>query len=96
MKGERHPARLAVAEAREAVLERLSAAFTHDQRRLEELEGRVDAAYQATSEPGLQALLKDLAPPPSPARAALAPTPAALAALQSVPRSLAPKREASQ
>jgi Domain of unknown function (DUF1707)/Cell wall-active antibiotics response 4TMS YvqF len=71
MKGERHPARLAVAEARERVLERLSDAFAQDQLGLEEFEARVDGAYQAATEPGLQALVRDLAPLPAPPRAEL-------------------------
>ena len=68
MKGERHPARLAVAEARERVLERLSDAFAQDQLGLEEFEARVDGAYQASTEPGLNALVRDLAPLPAPPR----------------------------
>ncbi len=69
MKGDRHPARLAVAEARERVLERLSDAFAQDQLGLEEFEARVDGAYQASTEPGLNALVRDLAPLPAPPRA---------------------------
>lgn len=69
MKGERHPARLAVAEARERVLERLSDAFAQDQLGLEEFEARVDSAYQASTEPGLSVLVRDLAPLPAPPRA---------------------------
>jgi hypothetical protein len=74
MKGDRHPARLAVAEAREQVLERLSNAFAQDQLGLEEFEARVDGAYQASTEPGLQALVRDLAPLPAPARTELVTT----------------------
>jgi hypothetical protein len=86
MKGERHPARLAVAEARERVLERLSDAFAQDQLGLEEFETRVDSAYQASTEPGLSALVRDLAPLPAPRRA----EPLASTALSSsAPRALA-------
>jgi hypothetical protein len=60
MKGDRHPARLAVTEAREQVLEQLSDAFAKDELGLEEFEARVDSAYQASTELGLQALVKDL------------------------------------
>jgi cell wall-active antibiotic response 4TMS protein YvqF/uncharacterized protein DUF1707 len=60
MKGDRHPARLAVTEAREQVLERLSDAFARDELGLEEFEARVDGAYQASTEQGLQTLVKDL------------------------------------
>ncbi len=62
MKGDRHPARLAVTEAREQVLEQLSDAFAQDALGLEEFEARVDGAYQASTEVGLQALVKDLTP----------------------------------
>lgn len=64
MQGERHPARLAVAAAREQVLEQLSDAFAKDELGLDEFEARVDGAYQAATEEGLQALVKDLAPAP--------------------------------
>lgn len=93
MKGERHPDRLAVTEAREHVLERLSDAFAQDQLGLDEFEARVDRAYQASTEPGLRALVKDLAPLRAPPRAELivaAPaasaTPGALALLGNVER----------
>ncbi len=85
MKGERHPARLAVAEARERVLERLSDAFAQDQLGLEEFEARVDGAYQASTEPGLAALVRDLAPLPAPQRTEVSTT----AVSGSVPRALA-------
>ena len=87
MKGERHPARLAVAEAREHVLARLSDAFAQDELGLEELEARVDSAYQATSELGLAALVKDLSASPAPvlARAELSTS----APLATAPRVLA-------
>jgi hypothetical protein len=60
MEGERHPARLAVSEAREQVLEQLSDAFAKDELGLDEFEARVDGAYQASTEVGLRALVKDL------------------------------------
>lgn len=62
MEGERHPARLAVAAAREQVLEQLSDAFAKDELGLDEFEARVDGAYQAATEEGLQVLVKDLSP----------------------------------
>lgn len=62
MQGERHPARLAVAAAREQVLEQLSDAFAKDELGLDEFEARVDGAYQAATEEGLQVLVKDLSP----------------------------------
>ena len=60
MEGDRHPARLAVTGAREQVLEQLSDAFAKDELGLDEFEARVDGAYQATTELGLRALVKDL------------------------------------
>src|SRR5882672_1996556 len=62
MEGERHPARLAVSQAREQVLEQLSDAFAKDELGLDEFEARVDGAYQASTEVGLRALVHDLAP----------------------------------
>ena len=65
MEGDRHPARLAVIEAREQVLEQLSDAFAKDELGLDEFEARVDGAYQATTELGLRALVKDLSASPA-------------------------------
>jgi hypothetical protein len=64
MQGERHPARLAVTVARDQVLEQLSEAFAKDELGLDEFEARVDSAYHAATEEGLQALVKDLSPQP--------------------------------
>jgi hypothetical protein len=64
MQGERHPARRAVSAAREQVLEQLSEAFAKDELGLDEFEARVDGAYQAATEEGLHALVKDLAAQP--------------------------------
>ena len=72
MQGERHPARLAVTEARETVLEQLSEAFAKDELGLEEFEARVDRAYQASTEEGLRLLIRDLSAAPAPARTELA------------------------
>jgi hypothetical protein len=72
MEGQRHPARFAVTEAREQVLEQLSDAFAQDQLGLEEFEARVDGAYQASTEPGLRALVQDLAVAPPASRGELA------------------------
>lgn len=76
MKGDRHPARLAVTETREQVLAQLSDAFAKDELGLEEFETRVDSAYQASTEAGLFALVKDLTP-----RTELVVAPAPVAAL---------------
>lgn len=61
MKGERHPARLAVAETRERVLERLSDAFAQDQLGLEMFEAPPRAelapAAPASTAPRVLALL---------------------------------------
>jgi hypothetical protein len=62
MEGDRHPARLAVTETREQILEQLSDAFAKDELGLDDFEARVDQAYQATTEVGLRALVKDLSP----------------------------------
>ena len=72
MEGDRHPARLAVTEAREQVLEQLSDAFAKDELGLDEFEARIDHAYQATTEVGLRALVKDLSSPAPVASTALA------------------------
>jgi hypothetical protein len=63
MEGDRHPARLAVTETREQILEQLSDAFAKDELGLDDFEVRVDRAYQATTEVGLRALVKDLSAP---------------------------------
>ena len=60
MQGERHPARLAVTDAREQILEQLSDAFAKDELGLEEFEARVDRAYQASTEQDLRVLVEDL------------------------------------
>jgi hypothetical protein len=81
MEGERHPAKLAVTETREQVLEQLSDAFAKDELGLDEFEARVDNAYQASTEVGLRALVQDLSPAPSVARSELATASSASAAL---------------
>ena len=81
MQGERHPAKLAVTEARERVLERLSEAFAKDELGLDEFEARVDRAYQASTDVGLSALVADLEPQPLGARSELALAPAPSTAL---------------
>jgi hypothetical protein len=86
MKGERHPARLAVTEAREQVLEQLSEAFAKDELGLDEFEARIDGAYQASTEVGLRALVNDLAPPVAPASTELLRTAAPSTALASAPQ----------
>jgi hypothetical protein len=62
MKGDRHPARLAITETREQVLAQLSDAFAKDELSLEEFEARVNRAYQASTEAGLGTLVEDLTP----------------------------------
>jgi hypothetical protein len=64
MKGDRHPARLAIAALRERVLSRLSEAFVNDELGLDEFETRVDRAYQAPGESELTQLVTDLGPLP--------------------------------
>jgi hypothetical protein len=49
MEGQRHPARLAVTEAREQVLEQLSDAFAQDQLGLEEFEGSKSSRRASTA-----------------------------------------------
>ena len=90
MKGERHPARLAVSEARERVLEQLSDAFAKDELGLDEFEARVDDAYQASTEVGLQALVKDLSAAPGAARTELVVSGTAATAL-ALPAGRAPR-----
>ncbi len=74
MQGDRHPARLAVTLAREHILEQLSDAFAKDQLSLDEFEARVDSAYQASTEVGLQTLVRDLALPDAAGRTELTTT----------------------
>ena len=86
MKGERHPARLAVTEAREQVLEQLSDAFAKDELGLDEFEARIDGAYQASTEVGLRALVKDLSPPVALASTELVRAAASSTSLASAPQ----------
>lgn len=79
MEGERHPAKLAVTETREQVLEQLSDAFAKDELGLDEFEARVDGAYQASTELGLRALVQDLARAPAVVRGEQASASTALA-----------------
>ncbi|HVW24639.1 MAG TPA: DUF1707 domain-containing protein [Polyangiaceae bacterium] len=60
MKGERHPAKLALREARENAIDRLTNAFVGDELSLEEFEGRVDRAYGCRTPSELDALTGDL------------------------------------
>ena len=62
MQGERHPARVALRDARERVLERLSEGFTQDELGLDEFERRVDDAYRAASIEALAPIIADLSP----------------------------------
>jgi hypothetical protein len=87
MEGERHPAKLAVTETREQVLEQLSDAFAKDELGLDEFEARVDGAYQASTELGLRALVQDLRPVPAAARTELVASSASSALAAPVARS---------
>jgi len=82
--GDRHPARVALQQAREETLDHLSTAFAEDELGLDDLEARVDRAYAVTSVPELEALTEDLSPRAAPVRARVAieqPAPEAPAAL---------------
>jgi len=61
--GEQHPRAVALREARDGVLTRLSEGFARDELSLDELERRVERAFAAGDEPELSALVVDLAPP---------------------------------
>jgi hypothetical protein len=58
--GEAHPQRLALRQAREAALERLSESFARDELSLDEFERRIDRAYAASAEGEIDALVADL------------------------------------
>jgi hypothetical protein len=62
MKGEQHPRNASLRAARERVVERLSEAFAKDELGLEEFERRVDAAYGATDEAAVVAIVRDIEP----------------------------------
>jgi hypothetical protein len=92
MEGDRHPARLAVTKAREQILEQLSDAFAKDELGLDDFEARIDRAYQATTEVGLRALVKDLSPPaPSSAELARAMAPSGAQSALAVAGARAPR-----
>jgi hypothetical protein len=83
MRGERHPARLHITEARERTLEQLSEAFAQDELGLEEFEARVDRAYQAGNEQGLSELVTDLSQRTLAVRSEVAVAPSSALALPS-------------
>jgi hypothetical protein len=65
MQGERHPALVALREAREAAIEHLSFAFAQDQLSLEEFERRVGLAFEAREPAELLSLRSDLRAQPA-------------------------------
>ncbi len=60
MRGESHPSKVALRDARKAAIDRLTAAFVADQLSLEEFEERVDRAYRCGSSDELDRLTADL------------------------------------
>jgi hypothetical protein len=58
--GEAHPRNVALREARDAALERLSESFARDELSLDEFERRIDRAYAASAEAELHPLVADL------------------------------------
>ncbi|HEX4336457.1 MAG TPA: DUF1707 domain-containing protein [Polyangiaceae bacterium] len=78
MRGDLHPSKLALRDARTSAIDRLTAAFVADQLSLEEFEERVDRAYRCRSEGELDALTSDLT--------------AAVVVVDDSPRSIVPAR----
>jgi hypothetical protein len=64
MRGENHPKRAELRDARERAIKRLTDAFVKDELTLEEYEQRVDGAYRCQSAEELMPLLSDLSPVP--------------------------------
>ena len=60
MQGDQHPDKVAIRRAREAAIERLTAAFVADELSLEQFEDRVDRAYRCRVVEDLAALTQDL------------------------------------
>ena len=60
MRGENHPKRAELRDARERAILRLTAAFVKDELTLEEYEQRVDGAYRCETPADLAPLLADL------------------------------------
>jgi hypothetical protein len=60
MQGERHPDKIALREARESAIDRLTRAFVADEVSLDEFEERVDRAYRCRTREELDALTSDL------------------------------------
>jgi hypothetical protein len=67
MRGDNHPAKIAISTARKQTIDRLTAAFVADELSLEEFEERVDRTYRGRSIQDFDALTEDLGPPASPA-----------------------------
>jgi hypothetical protein len=63
MRGDNHPAKLAVRDARQRAIDRLTSAFVADELSLEEFEERVDRAYRGRNMADFDALVADLAAP---------------------------------
>jgi hypothetical protein len=60
MRGELHPSKLALRDARQTTINRLTTAFVADELSLEEFEHRVDRAYHCRTSDELDALASDL------------------------------------
>jgi hypothetical protein len=63
MRGENHPAKVALSNARKRTIDRLTAAFVADALSLEEFEERVDRTYRCRSVDDFDELTVDLAAP---------------------------------
>jgi hypothetical protein len=78
MRGDLHPSKIAVRDARRSTIERLTTAFVADELSLEEFEQRVDRAYHCRTVDDLGALTSDLS--------------AAVAVVDDSPRPIVPAR----
>jgi hypothetical protein len=78
MQGERHPAKIALREAREEAIDRLTRAFVADEVSLDEFEDRVNKAYRCRTREELDGLTSDLS--------------ASLRAPDDLPRAIVPAR----
>jgi hypothetical protein len=63
MRGDNHPGKLALRDARQRTIDRLTSAFVADELSLEEFEERVDRAYRCRSVDDFDKITLDLAPP---------------------------------
>src|SRR5258706_10488237 len=60
MQGDNHPSKMLLRTARQAAIDRLTAAFVADELSLEEYEERIDGAYKCRQPSELDALTADL------------------------------------